>query len=435
MLVLMYPKGEGQRPSFLIKQLEAMYDISEITLAEEEYKSAAEAPYLELLLCKEQSNMQIRRENLSKQAAQSLYGKELALSATRVDRFYSCAYRHFLQSGLKLEPRTKAEFDAASAGNFVHYVLDGVFKEIKNSVGFKNTDEKLSRQLTEQYSKKFIEEVLLNFEGKSKRFEYLFRRYEAGIHYVVGDALEELKKSEFEPLDLELDISGFSNTHRGFIDRVDGFYSGDKLYLRVIDYKTRKKAYSFDLSDVMQGRDMQMLIYLFALQEHAGVLYGKEIEPAGVLYVPARDVVLNTAKNSSGDEIDKKRRKQMRRSGLIINNKAIIDAMESGEDKLYLPVKTMKDGSLTGDSLVTKRQLAMLSKHVDMKLNTAKERILNGDNECKPYYKSAVDNACTYCEYLAVCGFDEELGDKHRYSEKKPNEEIWSELGIGNENT
>ena len=345
-----------------------------------------------------------------------------------MDRYYSCPFKHFVQSGLKLEPRTKAEFDASSAGIFTHYVLDGVFSEIKSGIGFRNTDEILSRTLTSQYVEKFVKEVLLDFEGKSKRFEYLFRHYEANIYAVVWDALDELRNSGFEPYDLELDISKFASEHRGFIDRVDGFSHGDKLYLRVIDYKTRKKAYSFDISDVLQARDMQMLIYLFALENHAYEYYGKDIIPSGVLYVPARDVVLSTSRNITEDEIEKQRRKQMRRSGLIINDKSIIDVMESSEDKNYLPVKINKDGSPAGDSLISDKQFKLLSKHVARKLESAKEKILSGDIECIPYYKSAADNACTYCEYFPVCGFDEELGDKRNYIGKKTSKEVWEAL-------
>jgi ATP-dependent helicase/nuclease subunit B len=445
-LIMIYTEAEGQRPSFLVKRVQSIFDISEQTLTEKEYKSAAEAPYYEYVLIKEQTYTQALRNRLSKQAAQRLYGNDMSLSATRVDRYYSCPLKHFLQSGLKLEPRTKAEFDASSAGIFVHYVLDAVFNEVKNGIGFKNTNEKICRELTERYTTRFIKEVLLNFEGKNERFKYLFKRFEADVHQIVWDSLDELRGSEFVPLDLELNMSELSTTHRGYIDRVDGYFCGEKLYLRVIDYKTRKKAYSFDLMDVLQGRDMQMLIYLFALEKHAGERYqnysscenisqndsnslsSPEIVPAGVLYVPARDVILSASKDTESMEIEKLRRKQMRRSGLIINDRAILDAMESGEDKKYLPVKTARDGELSGDSLVTRAQITILTKHVDRMLIDAKDKILSGDNVCKPYYKNAGDNACTYCDYLSVCGFDEELGDRHHYTGKKTSKEIWEEL-------
>ena len=74
------------------------------------------------------------------------------------------------------------------------------------------------------------------------------------------------------------------------MDRVDGWIKDDKLYLRVVDYKSGKK--KFDLANVRMGLDIQMLLYLFALQKEGAEYFGKEIEPAGVLYLPARDEIL-----------------------------------------------------------------------------------------------------------------------------------------------
>ena len=433
-LVLIYSKSGGQRPSFIIKRLCAMFGIPEQTLSEDEYKTAAETPYLELLYSKGIYDSLVPRPSsianyqLSKKAAEQLYGKEFTLSATRVDRYYSCPYKYFLQNGLKLEPRVPAEFDALAAGNLVHYVLDNVLKEIKESVGLKNVEEKYYLPLTEKYIEKYVQNTLLNFEGKNARFEYLFRRYQADVVYVVSDTIEELKRSDFEPLDLELDMSKLGAAERGFIDRVDGCKIEGKLYLRVIDYKTRKKAYSFELSDVLYGRDMQMLIYLSALKNHGNLLYGENIEPAGVLYVPARDVILKAPRNASEEDINKQRTGEMRRSGLIIDDPDVLEAMESGSEKKYLPVRTTKEGYYTGDSLVTSKQVTLLLEHVSKMLQNAKDDLKNGENQCSPYYKSENDNACTYCEFQKVCRFDKEAGGKFRYAEKKKTDEIWQIL-------
>jgi len=427
-LILMYPTGESARPSFVIKRLSAMFGITEETVSEERYMSAARAPYHELMLGKKRPDRPAARRQLSKQAAKLLYGEQISVSATRVDRYYSCPYKHFLQNGLRLEPRLPAEFDAASAGILTHYVLENVFREIKAGPGFKDISEMQCRELTKRHIEKFVQEVLFDFEGKNARFEYLFRRYEADISLVVSDTLDELKSSRFQPLDLEFDIAGLTDEQRGYIDRVDGYRHNGRLYMRVIDYKTRKSAFKFDLSDVLHGRSMQMLIYLFVLEKFGKTRYAETIEPAGVLYVPARDVIVSAARNAEEAEIEEKRRDQMRRSGLVLDDPAIIEAMESGDVKKYLPVKTSKEGTLRGDSLVSGRQIALLSKHTDKMLDAAKKDILSGENTCSPYYKSAADNACNYCEYFAVCGFDAEMGDKRSLALNLKPEEAWEQL-------
>jgi len=442
-LIIMHSTGDGQRPSFIVKRLCDMFSIGITGLDKEEYMTAAVTPYIELMWSNgsyDDKNPAIfdslrhvlrsneEKRQLSNQTASLLYGKEFSLSATGVDRYYSCQYKYFMENGLRLEPRAYAEFDALTAGNFMHYVLDGVFSEIKQSHNFDEIDEQGYLQLTRKYMNEYESNILLDFEGKNERFRHLFRRHRADVEHVVSDMVKEISNSSFVPLDFELNLSKLSTKERGLVDRVDGYEDDDKLYLRVVDYKTRKSAYTFEMNNILHGRDMQMLIYLFALAKYGKKFYGKEIEPAGVLYVPARDVILETTRDPSDDEIDKKRIDKMRRSGIILNDQDIVDAMEGGEVKKFLPVKTVKDGSIAGDSLVSKNQFTLLSQHVKSMMDNAKNNIVSGHNECNPYYANENNNACSYCEFHSVCGFDSSVEDKYRFVGKQSSEEVWTEL-------
>lgn len=53
---------------------------------------------------------------------------------------------------------------------------------------------------------------------------------------------------------------------KGSIDRVDRMERDGKAYLRVVDYKSGGK--EFLLSDVLNGLNMQMLIYLMCLWQN-----------------------------------------------------------------------------------------------------------------------------------------------------------------------
>jgi ATP-dependent helicase/nuclease subunit B len=313
-------------------------------------------------------------------------------------------------------------------------VLEGVSRDIKASVGFKNADEELCRNLSRHFIEQYVRDELFNFDGKSARFIYLFRRMEDYVSPIVLDMLDELKNSDFEPLDFELDLSKLpESAHvleglhlRGVVDRVDVWTSGARTYLRVIDYKSGRK--SFDLSDVLHGRDMQMLIYLFALKNHGGLGCGDETIPAGVLYVPARDVIVKAPRNTGEDELDRMRERELRRKGLILSDPGVIEAMENGESKKFLPIQKTKDGAAAGDSLVTSEQLSLLSEYIGSMLRGASGDILDGAIECSPYYKSAADNACIYCEYHSVCTFDEKLGDRRKFAHKLKPDEVWGAL-------
>ena len=433
-LIIVYSNENGQRPSFIVKRLQDMYSITEETIPPEAYMTAAKIPYIEWIqgnfgqpdnsyIIAEKQNQQ-----LSRQSAALLYGEMPSLSATNIDNYFSCPYKHFLSSGLKLKPQKKAEFDALTAGNFIHFVLSGVLDEVKANIGFNNIDEAMTISITEKYINAFVDDTLMNFDGKTERFKYLFERYRADVRFVVSDMLNELKHSSFKPLDLELDMNRLSKTQRGKIDRVDGYEHEGKLFLRVIDYKTKRAAYTLNMTDIFHGRDLQMLIYLFSLKKYGQTFYGKAIEPAGVLYAPARDVIISVPRDADAGDIEKIRKGEMKRNGLVLNNPEILEAMEKGTVKEYLPVKTTKDGELTGSSLITPRQFELLSAHVDKMLHNAKENIQTGNNACIPYFKSDNDNACIYCDYHTICGFDEELGDKHKFIEKISDDDIWKLL-------
>ena len=90
----------------------------------------------------------------------------------------------------------------------------------------------------------------------------------------------------------------------GKVDRVDGYIKNGRLYLRVMDYKSGKK--SFSLSDIWYGLNMQLIIYLYALQQEGLDRYRarltaelNEIVPAGVLYVPVRDELPDAARDTA----------------------------------------------------------------------------------------------------------------------------------------
>jgi ATP-dependent helicase/nuclease subunit B len=209
----------------------------------------------------------------------------------------------------------------------------------------------------------------------------------------------------------------------GIVDRVDGWLHDNKLYLRVVDYKTGKK--TFDLSEVWYGLGMQMLIYLFTLERHGSKLYGQEIVPAGVLYAPARDVYLSLPRSASDEEIRKARAKSLMRSGLILNDEKVIEAMERGEKK-YLPIKLSKDGKIKPDNIATLEQLGRLGTHIEETLRNIGREIQRGKIDADPFFKGGI-SPCDYCDYVEACLFDEERDRRRRLKHRKA-EEIWTDL-------
>ena len=156
----------------------------------------------------------------------------------------------------------------------------------------------------------------------------------------MENVAEELSVSDFVPLAFELEFGGHGKlpavtiensagalSVSGKVDRVDGWVKDGKLYLRVVDYKTGRK--KFDLSEILHGVGVQMLLYLFALErEGRSVLGGgEEIVPAGVEYVPARDAILTMDRGATAQEISAAMEKELRRSGMYLCHPDVLEAM------------------------------------------------------------------------------------------------------------
>lgn len=472
-LIVTYPQrgffGGDKRPSFVIKRLKALFNLIENSDGDASFRLNAKGPGLELAasaqhcrdsltaaaafeyfsaapetaekLVKTTSFAFLPRGSLTGVQAAKLYGNELVVSASRIDKYYACRFMYFIQYGLGAKPRKPAGFDAPTAGTFMHYILENVTRDITEGAGFQNADETLCLELTGRYVGRYVEEILLDFKDKSSRFKYLFNRLVKDASFIVLDMVQELKASDFKPLDFELNFSdggevppyriesgGQRLKIRGFVDRVDGWEHDGKLYLRVVDYKTGKK--TFSLSDIWHGMNMQLLIYLFALWKNGFGKYNLEIVPAGVLYAPAREEILQISRNAADEDISELRYKKLKRSGLLLRDSAVIDAMEHGGNKKYLPVRPSKDGFMNGD-LADTGKLAHLAEHIDRMLLEIASGVHKGMIAAEPYFKNQADNACQFCDYKAACHFSEKDGDKRRYMKKIKTEDVWEMIERG----
>ena len=300
------------------------------------------------------------------------------------------------------------------------------------------TDEQLGR-FTDRWTQRYIHDELNDFQEKSARFTYLFRRLCQQVRQVVADMAHELRAGDFVPLDFELNFADpeqiapitlsdgeVTLNMSGVADRVDGWLHDDKLYLRVVDYKTGRKAFS--LSDVWYGMGLQMLLYLFALERSGPARYGHEIVPAGVLYVPARDVLIPADRRLSPEEAARERAGAVRRSGLLLDDAAVLHAMEHSDTPQYLPISARRKT----DALASAEQLGLLARHIETTLLDLAHELRGGSITADPYFRSGQDTACTHCDYLTVCHFTPGAGgDCHRVLTKLPADKVWSNLKGG----
>ena len=270
----------------------------------------------------------------------------------------------------------------------------------------------------------------------SQRLEYLFRRNMLELEMVVQELWLELNQAEYVPhafemqfgLDGEMpaiEITGaaLKARLRGLVDRVDVWKTGESTFFRVVDYKTGRK--DFDYCDVFNGVGLQMLLYLFALED-AGSSIGAKRVSAGVQYFPARAPYVSVDGAVSEDEAAKERKKLWERKGLLLENTDSLQAMDPTDGFDRLCCKRKKDGTVSGD-LADSVQLGQLKDYVMQVLRKLIDEIASGDVTANPYTRGYSHDACTFCPYGAIC-HKETVAGRRNYKKMEP-QEFWEAVG------
>ena len=372
---------------------------------------------------------------VSREQIRSLYGKKLNLSASQIDRQAECRLSYFLRYGLRAQERKEATVDPAEFGTFVHHVLEHTAKEVMDLGGFHRVSEEQTLEIAHKYAESYAAERFQSLD--SERLTYLFRRNGMELDMVVRELWNELSESAFEPVAFELGfgdggqmpavpISGsrMEAQLRGFVDRVDAWCDGSQKFLRVVDYKTGKK--DFDYCDVFNGVGLQMLLYLFALEQGGeNLLDGKRIS-AGVQYFPARFPYLSEDGRLDPEEARQEHLKQAKRRGLILKDEAVVRAMEPGEEIIRLSCKRNKNDELVGD-VADREQLRQLREYVFRYLGGMVDDIADGRVDPNPYTRGSSHSACAFCPYGSVCAGDKEEG--RRNYKVMTAQQFWERIG------
>jgi len=372
----------------------------------------------------------VSEENITK-----LYGKILNLSASQIEKQADCKLAYFLKYGIRAKEQKPVSVDPAEFGTYVHYVLENTAREICNIGGFKAVTLQQTMDIAQKYSEEYTKTHFSQID--SQRMTYLFRRNDRELMMVVEELWDEFQHSSFVPVDFEVNFGDQSDLPaipiqgnrmlaklRGFVDRVDAWQEDGRNYYRVVDYKTGKK--DFDYCDVFNGLGLQMLLYLFALEQDGEALLGKNPIPAGVQYFPARVPILPADGELSDEDAHKERQRLWKRSGLILSDNDILAAMDDSEESFRLSCRRKKDGTVTGD-IASREQFKLLCTYVFQLLGNMVDDIASGDITPNPYTRGNSHNACRFCPYGAVC--HAATVENRRNYKTMSSQRFWDEIG------
>lgn len=348
------------------------------------------------------------------QSAADIFGSRLRVSPSSIEKYENCPFSYFLNSGLSLKERQKAELTPLSNGDIIHYVLQHVLSAHGGAGIAALSEEELRAEIASVLAE-YMNNVFGTAENKPARFLYLYERLAGTLFKLLRRLGKEFKASEFLPYAFELPVGkggevgaytltapdGHEVVVEGKIDRVDIMDKNGSRFVRVIDYKSGEKV--FALSDVYYGLNMQMLMYLFAIwKDGKGGL--KNCVPAGILYMPAINPVLPGERGDSKEAAAEKENKKLHMNGLLLNDESVLNAMEPGLHGVFIPVKNGKDGitSTKEATLASLEQLGKIKTYVDGLLLGMAESLYGGAIPALPYKKKDW-TSCEHCSFAAVC--------------------------------
>ncbi len=375
--------------------LENYYDNSCVTETLKEYFSENER-------AKEETE-KIRRSipnnthRLSDEVLDEVFSKDLFLSPTGIENYNKCAFSYFCKYVLGVSAPEKAELNPIKRGTIAHFVLEKVISQLGKEIA--NTAEEIIFKMTDNA----MEEYLSNIAGgeivETPRFKFLYKEIAKMLKYVLKHISLEFQNCDFEPVGFEVNIGdeeeipqieiNFTADRKvilkGQIDRVDILKEGGN-YVRIVDYKTGGK--SFFLSDVLYGLNLQMLLYLFALNKNGEKLFGKTT-PAGILYMPAKRGLVG----ANGKD-------PLAMNGMLIEDKEVILAMDKSGSDRFIP-KLSKKGRRYNPNISGEDYDAVL-RYVERSVSDTAEKISKGIFDINPMDFNG-GGACDYCDFAHIC--------------------------------
>lgn len=441
-LFLSYPcinaAGESAKPSTVIRQIAAMFPAEASLMVREEevpltyYVRTPASAYFhfvrnlrrddgevaalrQLLLQHPLYGERVRKLtetdtvpscHVSSECMKNFLGEQLTLSPTGIEDFYSCPFQYFCSHCLRLYAPEKNAFSNLNVGNYAHFCMEQILRkyDIKQFVSLTSSQllEEI-RMLSEQFSANNFSDAL----RRDSRFRLNYRMSGMGLLKVLRQMQQEMQSGEFVPVSFETPVSDRQGEGvipplslrdgaircTGKIDRIDCCETAEGTLVRVVDYKTGARV--FEPEKLAHGLDMQMLIYLFALQQ-SGVY--EDAIPGGVLYMPSGQL---KRKNYEAREKGKDAKDILddyyRMKGLLLDSAAA--HMETAIAEACAPILGSGKSSLFA---VDAQQMVKLESHVAQKICDMADALYEGAIAPDPYLNAP----CGFCGCGDLCGME-----------------------------
>lgn len=378
---------------------------------------------------------------LDSAVALALYGNHMQASVTRLEKFASCAYAHFLTYGLALMPRREYQIEASELGSLYHKSMEKFSEKVKKSgLDWMDITEPIRKKMVKEVVEELVQDMGNTAFLDNARNAYMLERVERITNRTIWALCHQLGRSKLKPAHYEFAFSTGENAKgaqirlendtvmdlRGVVDRVDLYEEGSNLYVKIIDYKTGNT--KFDILDAYHGIQMQLVVYLDAMMEVEKEQHpNHQVIPAGIFYYNIKDPFIDLKEGVQWEEESDP--KEFKMSGLVNAKQEVIACMSDdlNENDGGMPISLNKNGTLSKkSSAATPQQMNALIQYVRKQCNHYTGGMMNGVIEKNPF-EQGDSNSCTYCPYHGVCKFNQKETD-YRHLEKLSSEEVWEKI-------
>lgn len=371
-------------------------------------------------------------DSLDPDVVEALYPPNTVASASRLESFNRCPFSYLLQYGLRLKERDILKERPVDSGSFYHEVMDRFFsllaeKDMNFAEMTREQCDELINPILEEISSKHNNGIFASSAKyglmKLDMFDVARDTAWAAVKQIACGSFRPYKTEikfgedgDYPPFELKLD-DGTRFLFSGAIDRLDTYEDRGRIYIRVIDYKSGGKTFTFD--DLYSGIHLQLPLYALAMLGTDSAM-----QAAGVYYMPLITPQLDESAFKKSTPAEKTLLGQFAFNGITLNDEGIIAANDSSENGKSIVTGI---GPRTSDNrLLNSEEMDLFLRFAEKKATDTLRKILHGYVKAEPVKgESSRGDSCTYCQYKGICMFDVQFrGCKFKSSAKISKEEF-----------
>ena len=368
---------------------------------------------------------EIPPEAIAETLSKALYGNVLKGSVTMLERYAECPYRVFLERGLGLEERPVYGPSKADSGTLIHDALWHFSENVKKSG---QTFRLLSDEDAARIMEETIDGILSGEKAEiyraNERYAYQAYRLKGILSHMVGIIQKQLRAGRFEPEEFEKEFA-FCSEHmdlRGKIDRVDVCKEDGKNYIKIIDYKSGKTAFSYE--NLYEGLLLQLPVYMKELIREDE----KNNIPAAMFYSRTDDPFV-----PDGKDTEEKRLAALKPSGVILDDRTMIPYLDNeffAKDSHSSDIVPLSKKNGLYEGTLTDEEFRKILAFAEEKMETESEEILRGNIKRRPMDKGNQLTSCSNCDFKDLCkDFGSRPGEKIRSIKKLTKTEFFEKIG------